>query len=272
MRNLNGKRFLVFGVASNQSIAWAIARELGNRGASVTLGCEPSRLRYVTSMIKDQTAIEDCAACELTDEEAVRGFFTERSGPYDGLVHSVAYASTQALRRPIVDTTEEDFTQALLISSFSLLRLARNALSCLSKQASLLTITYIGGTRVVPMYRVMGTAKAALQSLVRELAASLGPLGLRVNAISAGPLRTRAASRVPDFEFGSSWVENNTPLRRNITLEEVAQAGCFLLSPESSGITGQILYVDAGFNIMAMPPDIGRILIEPATSPPEGPK
>lgn len=272
MRNLSGKRFLVFGVASEQSIAWAITRELGCRGASVTLGCEPSRLRYVTSMIKDQATIEDCAACELTDEEAVRRFFAEISGPYDGLVHSVAHASTDALKRPIVDTTQEDFGRALLISSYSLLRLARHALPCMSRQGSLLTLTYIGGARVVPMYRVMGTAKAALESLVRELAASLGPLGLRVNGISAGPLRTRAASGVLGFEFGLSWFENTSPLRRNITLEEVAQAACFLLSAESSGITGQILHVDAGFSVMAMPPNMERILVEPETSPSEDPK
>lgn len=272
MESLSGKRFLIFGVASEQSIAWAIARELGERGALITLGCEPGRLRYVASMAKGQAAIEDCAACDLGDEEAVRGFFAERSGSYDGLVHSVAYVPAEALQRSIVDTTEEDFNQALLLSSYSLLRLARHALPCISRQGSLLTLTYIGGSRVVPGYRVMGTAKAALESLVRELASSLGPLGLRVNGISAGPLRTRAASGVPGFELGLIWVENNTPLRRNITLEEVARAACFLLSTEASGITGQILSVDAGFSVMAMPPDMERILIEPATSPPENPK
>ena len=272
MSDLSGKRFLVFGVASEQSIAWAISCELASRDASVTLGCEPGRLRYVTSLIKDQAAIENCIACELTDEVAVREFFAEINGTYDGLIHSVAHASADALQRPIVDTTEEEFGQALLVSSYSFLRLARHALPCMSSEASLLTLTYIGGTRVVPMYRVMGTAKAALESLVRELAASLGPLGLRVNGISAGPLRTRAASVVPGFELGLSWFENTAPLRRNITLEEVARAACFLLSPESSGITGQILHVDAGFSVMAMPPNMERILIEPETSPAENPK
>jgi len=272
MQDLKGKRFLVFGVTSEKSIAWAIASELGKRGATVSLGCEPGRLRFVSSMIKGQAAIEDCAACDLAEEEAVQDFFTGLAGHFDGLVHSVAFAPVKTFQKPILDASEEEFNKTLQISSYSLLRVARHALPYLSKHASLLTFTYIGGNRVIPMYRVMGTAKAALESLVRELAASLGPMGMRVNGLSAGPLRTRAASGVPGFDLSLSWVESNTPLRRNITLEEVAKTACFLLSSESSGITGQILYVDAGFNVMAMPPDIERILIEPIISPQETPK
>ncbi|MHB8586541.1 MAG: enoyl-ACP reductase FabI [Thermoplasmatota archaeon] len=273
MHDLQGKRYLVFGVAADTSIAWAICQALADRGALVTLGYQKRFLSRVQALVKDAKFVEAWKECDLSSEESTKTFFGSLSGRYDGVVHAVAFAPAEALAKPIIETTQEDFSTALVISSYSLARVARLAQPHMSHGGSIITLTYLGAERVVPGYRVMGTAKAALESLVRELAASLGPAyGTRVNAISAGPIRTLAASGVPGFDLILGWMESNAPLRRNVTQADVAKAATFLLGPDSSGITGQVLYVDAGYSAVGAPPDLGRVLLEPQLEAPEGPQ
>lgn len=272
MNDLQGKRFLVYGVASDTSIAWAIAQELAGRGASVTLAYQKRFMSRVLQLAKDQKWIEQMEECDVSSEDSVKAFHAKLRGRYDGLVHAIAFTPAEALMKPITETTEADFSTTLTISAYSLVRVVRNGLPLLNPGAGIVALTYLGGQRVVPGYRVQGTAKAALESLVRELAASVGPAhGIRVNAISAGPIKTLAASGVPGFDQILDWMANNTPLRRNVTQADVAHAARFLLSSDSSGITGQTIYVDAGYVSVGVPPEMDRILIEPRLNPPEGP-
>lgn len=272
MQDLTGKRYIVFGVASDTSIAWGIAQELGDRGAHVTLAYQKRFMSRVLGLVKDQKFIEQYEECDVATEESVATFYSKLTGKYDGLVHAVAFAPAEALMHPITETTQEDFTTAHVVSAYSLIRITRHALPKLTAGAGVVALTYLGAERVVPGYRIMGTAKAALESLVRELAASIGPMGIRVNAISAGPIKTLAASGVPGFDNILNWMANNTPLRRNVTQADVARTARFLLGEDAGGITGQTLYVDAGYGIIGAPPEMDRILIEPNLDAPEGPQ
>lgn len=272
-QDLIGKRYIVYGVASDTSLAWAIARDLGDRGALVTLAYQKRFMSRVLGLVKDQKWIEQYEECDVSSEESVKAFYAKLRGEYQGLVHAVAFAPAEALMKPITETTEADFQTAMTVSAYSLVRVVRLGLPKLAPGAGIVTLTYLGAERVVPGYRVMGTAKAALESLVRELAASVGPAyGHRVNAISAGPVKTLAASGVPGFDAILDWMANSTPLRRNVTQQDVAHAARFLLSTDAAGITGQTLYVDAGYSSVGAPPEMDRILIEPRLTPPEGPQ
>jgi len=271
MQDLQGKRYLVFGVASDTSIAWAIAQDLADRGALVTLGYQKRFLSRLMALVKGQKWIEQYEECDVASEDSVAAFFAKTTGHYDGLVHAIGFAPAEALMNPITETKQEDFELAMTVSAYSLVRLVRHARPKLAPAAGIVTLTYLGAERVVPGYRIMGAAKAALESLTRELAMSIGPLGFRVNAISAGPIKTLAASGVPGFDNILDWMANNTPLRRNVSQADVAHAARFLLSSESSGITGQTIYVDCGYSITGAPPDMERILIEPSLDEPEGP-
>jgi enoyl-[acyl-carrier protein] reductase I len=271
MQDLQGKRFLVYGVASDTSLAWAIARELGDRGAHVTLAYQKRFMSRVLQLVKDQKFIEQHEECDVMSDESVARFHEKLTGKYDGIVHAVAFAPAEALGRPIIETTQEDFSTAMAVSAYSLVRLVRHGLPKLNPGAGVVALTYLGAERVVPGYRIMGTAKAALESLVREVAASVGPMGYRVNAVSAGPVKTLAASGVPGFDNILAWMEANAPLRRNVTQADVARAARFLLSPDAGGITGQVLYVDCGYSSVGAPPEMERVLIEPAVAQPEGP-
>ena len=272
MQDLVGKRYIVYGVASDTSIAWAIAQELSQRGATVTLAYQKRFMSRVLQLVKDQKWIEQVEECDAASEESVKAFYGKLNGQYHGLVHAIAFAPAEALMKPITETTQEDFATAMTVSAYSLVRVVRLGLPKLAPGSSVVTLTYLGAERVVPGYRVMGTAKAALESLVRELAASVGPAyGHRVNAISAGPIKTLAASGVPGFDQILDWMANNTPLRRNVTQQDVARSARFLLSSDASGITGQVIYVDAGYVSVGAPPEMDRVLIEPRLSPPEGP-
>ena len=175
------------------------------------------------------------------------------------IVHAIGFAPGTALSKPIIFTNEEDFNTALVISSYSLARIVRHSMRYINPNTSFLTLTYLGSTAVVPGYRLMGTAKAALESLVRELAPVIGAGGHRINAISAGPIKTLAASHVPGFDSILSYMKHTAPLKRNINQEDVAKTAIFLLSDLSSGITGQTIFVDAGFNIIGVPPDIDKL-------------
>ena len=270
MQPTSNKRFIVFGVASDTSLAWAVAKELGAQGARVTIGYQKRFRSRVLQLVKDQPWIEQVEECDVSSEESVTDFYSQLKDEYDGIVHSVAFAPAEALAEPIIETTEEDFTTALVVSADSLIRVTRLGLDRLRTGAAVVTLSYLGAERVIPGYRVMGTAKAALESLVRELAASVGPArGIRVNAVSAGPVRTLAASGIPDFDLILDWMANNTPLRRNVTHAEVANTLRFLLTDESSGITGQTIYVDAGYVTVGAPLELERVLMEPRLEPVE---
>jgi enoyl-[acyl-carrier protein] reductase I len=226
----------------------------------------------VLMLAKDQKWIEQMEECDASSEESVKGFYAKLNGHYNGLVHAIAFAPAEALMKPVTETTQEDFTTAMVVSAYSLIRVTRLGLPKLAPESSIVTLTYLGAERVVPGYRIMGTAKAALESLVRELAASIGPAyGHRVNGISAGPIKTLAASGVPGFDNILEWMANNNPIRRNVTQQDVARAARFLLTPDSSGVSAQILYVDGGYVSIGAPPEMDRLLIEPRLTPPDGP-
>lgn len=272
MINLNGKRALVFGVASEDSIAWAIAQRLAEQGAKITLGYQKRFLSRLMMLVKDKPWIEAWHECDVSNEEDVKKFFATVQGKYDMMVHAIAFAPATALSRPIIFTSAEDFTTALNVSAYSLVRLTHFSMPVLNKNSAVVTLTYLGAERVVPGYRVMGTAKAALESLVRELAMAIGPAGHRINAISAGPIRTLAASGVPGFDSILDWMRMNTPLKRNVTQDDVAKASLFLLSELASGVTGHTLYVDAGYNISGAPQDLEQLSAAmKAMSPPPAP-
>lgn len=272
MQDLVGKRYIVYGVASDTSIAWAIAQELAARGATVALAYQKRFMSRVLQLTKDQKWIEQIEECDAASEESVKAFHAKLNGSYHGIVHAIAFAPAEALGKPITQTTEQDFQTAMVVSAYSLVRVVRLGLPKLAPESSIVTLTYLGAERVVPGYRIMGTAKAALESLVRELAASVGPAyGHRVNAISAGPIKTLAASGVPGFDNILDWMANNNPIRRNVSQQDVARAARFLLSPDASGISAQTLYVDGGYVSVGAPPDMERLLLEPRLTPPEGP-
>lgn len=272
MQDLAGKRYIVYGVASDTSIAWAIAQELAARGASITLAYQKRFMSRVLQLTKDQKWIEQMEECDASSEESVKAFYAKLNGQYHGLVHAIAFAPAEALGKPITETNEADFNTVMVVSAYSLIRVTRLGLPKLAPESSIVTLTYLGAERVVPGYRIMGTAKAALESLVRELAMSIGPAyGHRVNGISAGPIKTLAASGVPGFDNILDWMANNNPIRRNVTQQDVAKAARFLLSSDSSGISAQILYVDGGYVSVGAPPEMDRLLVEPRIAPYEGP-
>ena len=256
MIDFTGKRALIFGVASEDSIAWAITNWIIKAGGTVTLSYQTrfrSRLYQLTEGVE---GIESLVECDVAFEDQVRDVFNELEGKFDMIVHAIGYAPATALQKPIIFTTEEDYNTAMVISAYSLQRIARHAMKKLNPNSAFLTLTYLGSTNVVPGYRIMGTAKAALESLVRELSPILGSAGHRINAISAGPIRTLAASGVPGFDNILDFMEQTAPLKRNVHQEDIAKAAIFLLSDLASGITGQTVFVDAGFNIMGVP-DLG---------------
>jgi len=273
--SLAGKRALVFGVASEDSIAWAIAQELANHGAKVTMGYQKRFLSRIMGLFKDKPWIEGSFECDASIEESVAAFFqqTQAKNPagFDMMVHCIAFAPATALQDEVVKTTEADWNVALGISAYSLVRLTRHAMPHMNRDGAIISLTYLGADRFVPGYRVMSAAKAALQELTRELAYTCGrEKGVRVNAISAGPIRTLAASGIPGFTNILDWMRHSAPLGRNVSQQDVAKSAYFLLSDLGSGVTGQILYVDAGYSIVGVPPDLDRMTLPGQAPKPEG--
>ncbi len=256
---MSGKRVLIVGVASKLSIAYGIAAAMSREGAELAFTYQNEKLKKRVEEFAASFGSSLVFPCDVAQDSEDDSLFTELSAHWDSLdslVHSVAYAPADQLEGDFVDvTTREGFRMAHDISSYSLIALTKAAKPLLSKaHGNVLTLTYQGSERVLPNYNVMGLAKASLEANVRYLASSMGPLGVRVNAISAGPIRTLAASGIKNFRKMLAYNEAATPLRRNVTIEEVGNAAAFLCSDLASGISGEIMYVDGGFNTTAMPP------------------
>jgi len=268
MALLSGKKILVTGVLSNRSIAYGVAKAARREGAELALTYQNERFKdRVTDMAKELGS-SIALPCEVTSDDEIRNLFAqlgERWQTLDGLVHAIAFAPREAIAGDFLEgISREAFRQAHDISAYSFAALAKAALPLLHKNSSLLTLTYLGAARVVPNYNTMGLAKASLEAAVRYLAASLGPQGIRVNGISAGPIKTLAAAGISGFGKILKFVEEHAPLRRNVTTEDVGNAAAFLLSDLAAAVTGEILYVDAGFSHV-----VAGISSERATSTPD---
>jgi enoyl-[acyl-carrier protein] reductase I len=253
MLNLQGKHALIFGVASEESIAWAIAKKLHKAGAHISLAYQQRFKSRILALVKSgEIPIDFYDRCDVTNSDELGTFFNKVQAPVDILAHSIAYTDPGTFGKPISEITQEEFTTALVPSAYSLIPLVRAALPKMTRGASVMAMTYLGGQRVVANYKLMGIAKAALEATVRELAADVGPRGVRVNAISAGPIRTLAAAQIAGFDSMLKVYETVAPLRRSITQDDVADFATFLASDLAKNITGQTMFVDAGYSILAM--------------------
>jgi enoyl-[acyl-carrier protein] reductase I len=252
---LAGKRALIFGVANERSIAWGISEALHGAGAELGFTYQGETLERRVRPLAQGIGADMVVPCDVTDEAQVKAVFNEaaeRWGGIDILIHSIAFANREDLEGRFVETGRDGFLKAIEISAYSLVTLAREAAPLMKDGGSIVTLSYYGAEKVVPNYNVMGVAKATLEACVRYLAADLGPDGVRVNAISAGPIKTLAASGVRGFRGMLGTAEERAPLRRNVSQQEVGQTALFLCSDWGAGITGETLYVDAGYNIMGM--------------------
>jgi len=253
---LSGKKILVTGLLSNRSIAYGIAKAAHREGAELAFTYQNERFKDRVADMAGEFGSKLAIACDVANDAEIDSLFQKLKsewGGLDGLVHAIAFAPRESIAGDFVDgVSREGFRIAHDVSSYSFAALAKGALPLLSKNASLLTLTYLGAVRVVPNYNTMGLAKASLEAAVRYLAASLGPRGIRVNGISAGPIKTLAAAGIGGFGKILKFVEQNAPLRRNVTTEDVGNAAAFLLSDLAAGITSEITYVDGGFSQAAL--------------------
>ena len=252
---LKGKRGLVMGVANNRSIAWGIAKAAADAGAELAFTYQGDALKKRVEPLAKQLGGHVVGHCDVTDSATIDAVFAEIEklwGKLDFVVHCIAFSDKDELTGRYVETTEANFTKSLLISCYSFTAVTQRAEKLMTEGGSMLTLTYYGAEKWMPHYNVMGVAKAALESSVQYLAADLGPSKIRVNAISAGPIKTLAASGIGDFRYILKWNEYNSPLRRTVTIEEVGETAVFLVSDMSRGITGEILHVDAGYHVVGM--------------------
>jgi enoyl-[acyl-carrier protein] reductase I len=250
-----GKRGLVMGVANDRSIAWGIARACAAQGAEVAFTYQGEALEKRVRPLAESVGGRHVLPCDVTDDASVDAVFAtlkQEWGTLDFLVHAIAWSDKDQLKGHYVDTTRENFLRSLDISCYSFTALCRRAVAMMPNGGSLLTLTYLGAERVMPHYNVMGVAKAALEASVRYLAVDLGGRNIRVNAISAGPIKTLAASGIGDFRYILKWNQLNSPLKRNVTIEEVGGAGLYLLSDLGAGVTGEVHHVDCGYHVVGM--------------------
>ncbi len=255
MLNLEGRVAVVFGVANKRSIAYSIAQKLAEAGCTLAVGYQNERLKSEADALVQGLPNATVFQCDVTSDEQIERSFAElksRYGTIHTLVHSIAYAPADALKNDFLETTREGFRVAHDISVYSLIALTRAAAPLMTAGGSVMALTYYGSEKVFPNYNVMGVAKAALEATVRYLAASLGPRGIRVNAISAGPIKTLAARGIGDLSTMLKGHAERSPLRRNVEQFEVAGAAVYLASDLASGVTGEITYVDAGYNVMGL--------------------
>lgn len=254
---LHGKKALITGVASNRSIAWGIAQAMHREGAELAFTYQGEKLKGRVEEMASEVSSDIVLPCDVSSDADIEALFTELGKQWDGLdvlVHSIGFAPRELLQGGYLESvTREGYAIAHDISAYSFAAMAKAALPMMDgRNAALLTLTYLGAERAVPMYNVMGPAKASLEANVRFMAADLGPQGIRVNGISAGPIKTLAAAGIKGFRGMLGSAEQVSPLRRNVTTDEVGNAAAFLCSDLASGITGEITYVDAGYNIMGM--------------------
>jgi enoyl-[acyl-carrier protein] reductase I len=253
--NLKNKKGIIFGIANEKSIAWGIADKLKDLGAELAFS-------YVNESIKKRVIplAEKCNSsmvyeCDVTNDESIDNFFNKISkewGSLDFIVHSIAFSDKNELKGGYVDTSRENFINTMNVSCYSLTALCQRARLLMKNGGQILTLSYVGAERVMPHYNIMGIAKSALETSVKYLAEDLGKENIRVNAISAGPIKTLAASGISDFRYILKWNEYNSPLRRSTSIEEVGKNSLYLLSNLSSGVTGEIIHVDCGYNIVGM--------------------
>jgi enoyl-[acyl-carrier protein] reductase I len=254
-RLLHGKRGLIIGVANNRSIAWGIARACRDQGAELAFTYQGDALKKRVEPLAQEVGGLVAGHCDVTDAASIDAVFAtveKEWGSLDFVVHAVAFSDRGELSGRYVDTTEANFSNTLLISCYSFTAIAQRAEKLMLNGGSLLTLTYYGAEKWLPHYNVMGVAKAALEASVRYLAADLGAKNIRVNAISAGPIKTLAASGIGDFRYILKWSEYNSPLRRNVSLEEVGNTAAYLVSDLSKGVTGEVQHVDCGYHIVGM--------------------
>ncbi|KIC37430.1 MULTISPECIES: enoyl-ACP reductase FabI [unclassified Leisingera] len=260
-----GKRGLIMGLANDKSIAWGIAKACADAGAELAFSYQGDALKKRVDPLAEQLGSNIVLPCDVSDEASIDALFAEleaKWGKLDFVVHAIGFSDKNELRGRYVDTSRSNFQMTMDISVFSFTAVANRAEKMMSEGGSLLTLTYYGAEQVMPHYNVMGVAKAALEASVKYLAEDLGKDGIRVNAISAGPIKTLAASGIGDFRYIMKWNEYNSPLRRNVTIDDVGKSALYLLSDLSSGVTGENLHVDAGYHVVGMKavdaPDISK--------------
>jgi enoyl-[acyl-carrier protein] reductase I len=252
---MRGKRGLIMGVANNRSIAWGIAKQAHAQGAELAFTYQGEALKKRVEPLAAEVGGLVAGHCDVSDESTIDAVFAEVAkawGSIDFLVHAIAYSDKAQLDGRYVETTADNFSKTMLISCYSFTAIAQRAEKMMPNGGSLLTLTYYGAEKWMPHYNVMGVAKAALEASVRYLAADLGEKNIRVNAISAGPIKTLAASGIGDFRYILKWNEYNAPLRRSVTIEEVGDTGMYFLSDLSRGVTGEVHHVDAGYHVVGM--------------------
>jgi enoyl-[acyl-carrier protein] reductase I len=243
------------GVANDRSIAWGIAKAVSDQGAELAFTYQGEALQRRVEPLAAQVGSDIVLPCDVTDDASIDAVFStikERWGTFDFLVHAIAYADKDELKGKYVNTSRDNFLRSLDISCYSLTAVAQRANALMNEGGSIVTLSYYGAERVMPHYNVMGVAKAALEASVRYLAADMGDRNIRVNAISAGPIKTLAASGIGDFRYILKWNELNSPLRRNVSIDEVGGAGLYLLSDLAAGVTGEVHHVDSGYNVIGM--------------------
>jgi enoyl-[acyl-carrier protein] reductase I len=252
---MEGKRGLIMGLANDRSLAWGIAKALHAQGAEMAFSYQGEALEKRVRPLAAEVGSDFLIDCDVSDMAAIDRAFAEIAARWpkiDFLVHAIGFSDKSELRGKYVDTSLDNFLMTMNISAYSLVAVTRAARPLMIDGGSVLTLTYYGAEKVVPHYNVMGVAKAALDASVKYLAMDLGPENIRVNAISAGPIKTLAASGIGDFRYILKWNELNSPLRRNVTIEDVGGAGLYMLSDLASGVTGEIHHVDAGYNVIGM--------------------
>ena len=261
-----GKRGLIMGLANDKSLAWGIARQLAEHGAELAFSYQGEALKKRVGPLAEQVGSDFLIECDVSDMDALDTAFDTLKSRWDTIdfvVHAIGFSDKSELRGKYVDTSLDNFLMTMNISAYSLVAVAQRAAAMMPNGGSILTLTYYGAEKVIPHYNVMGVAKAALETSVKYLANDLGPQNIRVNAISAGPIKTLAASGIGDFRYILKWNELNSPLRRNVTIDDVGGSGLYFLSDLSSGVTGETHHVDAGYHVVGMKqedaPDIGLV-------------
>jgi enoyl-[acyl-carrier protein] reductase I len=252
---MTGKRGLIMGLANDRSLAWGIAKAVAEQGAELAFSYQGEAMEKRVRPLAEQLGADFLIDCDVTDMAAIDRAFAEieaRWGRLDFLVHAIGFSDKNELRGKFVDTSLDNFLLTMNVSAYSFVAVTRKARALMPDGGAVLTLSYYGAEKVIPHYNVMGVAKAALETSVKYLAMDLGPEKIRVNAISAGPIKTLAASGIGDFRYILKWNEYNSPLRRNVTIEDVGGAALYLLSDLAGGVTGEIHHVDGGYNVVGM--------------------